>query len=407
MTAVGSVPPVGAPAADARARAFAERLKGQAYGLGFDLCGIARLGPAETADAFARWLDAGYAGTMEYLARGLDKRRDTRLPVPASRARTTERAPAASAVVVALDYGGRAPDGPVARYARGGDYHDVLEARLGELHAWMEGALGRAVAGKPYVDTGPVLERDLARRAGLGWFGKNAMLVSPGRGSFFVLGALLVGEALAPDAPFEADRCGTCTRCLDACPTGAFAAPRVLDATRCVSYLTIEQAGAIPEGLRGGVGGRVYGCDACQSVCPWNVRFAGELLGDSPFAAREVVGDKDARTLARELLGMTQEEFSGAFKGSPMKRAKLRGLKRNAAVVLGNVGTVDDAGVLTRALDDPEPLVREHAVWALGRLGGEGAATALRDRLAGEDDPAVRAEVGAALAAVDARPATR
>ncbi len=368
MTAVATAPVVGAPAVDAGAPAFAERLKAQAYGLGFDLCGVARLGPAETADAFARWLDAGYAGTMDYLARGLDKRRDTRLPVPASRARTAERAPAASAVVVALDYGGRAPDGPVARYARGGDYHDVLEARLGELHAWMEGALGRAVAGKPYVDTGPVLERDLARRAGLGWFGKNAMLVSPGRGSFFFLGALLVGEALAPDAPFEADRCGTCTRCLDACPTGAFAAPRVLDATRCVSYLTIEQAGAIPEGLRGGVGGRVYGCDVCQSVCPWNARFAEALPGDSPFAPREALAGRDARTLARELLGMSQEEFSRAFKGSPVKRAKLRGLKRNAAVVLGNTGTMEDVPALRQALDDPEPLVREHAAWALAKI---------------------------------------
>jgi epoxyqueuosine reductase len=313
---------------------------------------------------------------MAYLERGRETRRDTRLPVPASRARTAARAPAASAVVVALDYGGRAPDGPVARYARGGDYHDVLAARLGELHAWMEGALGRPVAGKPYVDTGPVLERDLARRAGLGWFGKNTMLVSPRRGSFFVLGALLVGEALAPDAPFDADRCGTCTRCLDACPTGAFAAPRVLDATRCVSYLTIEQAGGVPEALREGVGARVYGCDVCQSVCPYNHKFARELADDSPFAAREALAGEDARTLARELLGMTQEEFSAAFRGSPMKRAKLRGLKRNAAVVLGNVGTVEDVPVLEQALDDPEPLVREHAAWALARLASDTRATA-------------------------------
>jgi epoxyqueuosine reductase len=195
------------------------------------------------------------------------------------------------------------------------------------------------------------------------------MLVSPRLGSFFVLGALLVGEALAADAPFGADRCGTCTRCLDACPTGAFAGPRVLDATRCVSYLTIEGRGAIPEALREGVGDRVYGCDVCQSVCPFNVKFARALADDSPLAPREALGHKDARTLARELLGMTQEEFSAAFRGSPMKRAKLRGLKRSAAVVLGNVGTSEDIDVLTRALDDVEPLVREHAAWALARLG--------------------------------------
>jgi epoxyqueuosine reductase len=362
-------PPATPKPPDPGAIAFAERLKAQAYGLGFDLCGIARLGPVETADAFARWLDAGHAGEMNYLARGQERRRDTRLSVPASRARTEARAPAASAVVVALDYGGHEPEGPVARYARGADYHDVLERRLGELHAWMEQTLGRAVAGKPYVDTGPVLERDLARRAGLGWFGKNTMLIDPARGSFFFLGALLVGEALAPDAPFAADRCGTCTRCLDACPTDAFVAPRVLDATRCVSYLTIEQRGGIPEALRASVGERLYGCDVCQSVCPFNVKFARALADDSPFAPREALGHKDARTVARELLGMTQEAFSAAFRGSPMKRAKLRGLKRNAAVVLGNVGTTDDVDVLKRTLDDPEPLVREHAAWALAQLG--------------------------------------
>jgi epoxyqueuosine reductase len=224
---------------------------------------------------------------MDYLARGRERRRDTRLPVPASRARTEARAPAASAVVVALDYGGRAPDGPVARYARGDDYHDVLERRLGELHAWMERALGRPVAGKPYVDTGPVLERDLARRAGLGWFGKNTMLINPGRGSFFFLGALLVGEALAPDAPFAADRCGTCTRCLDACPTAAFAAPRVLDATRCVSYLTIEQRrGRCARRGRGGCTGAT-----CARTC-------ARGTSDSPRSCRRARRSSHVAALA-------------------------------------------------------------------------------------------------------------
>jgi epoxyqueuosine reductase len=333
-------------------------LKAQAYGLGFDLAAIVRLGPAGTADAFARWIDAGRHGEMEYLARGAEKRRDTRLPVPG----------AVSALVVGMSYGGAEPAGPVARYARGVDYHDVMVARLRELQAWLGAQVGREVAGRAYVDTGPVLERDLARRAGLGWFGKNTMLVSPGRGSFFFLGCLLVELELAPDAPFEADRCGTCTRCLDACPTGALTGPRELDATRCVSYLTIEQKGAIPEALRAGVGGLLYGCDVCQDVCPWNVRFAEALPDESPYAAREALAGKDSRTLARELLAMTQEEFSRAFSKSPMKRAKLRGLKRNAAVVLGNVGTAEDADVLARALDDEEPLVREHAAWALDRL---------------------------------------
>jgi epoxyqueuosine reductase len=268
---------------------------------------------------------------MHYLARGAEKRRDTRLPVPG----TTH------ALVVALDYGGREPAGPVARYARGDDYHDVMDAKLRELHRRLERDVGRAIVGKPYVDTGPILERDLARRAGLGWFGKNTNLVNPTRGSFFFLGALVLDAALVPDAPFEEDRCGTCTRCIDACPTDAIVAPRQLDATRCISYLTIELKGDIPVELRERIGTLAYGCDICQEVCPWNVRFARELPADSPFAPRAAIAGRDAPTFAREILAMTQEEFSVAFKNSPMKRAKLRGLKRNAAVVLGNIGNAE------------------------------------------------------------------
>jgi epoxyqueuosine reductase len=332
--------------------------KAHAFALGFDLAGVAALGPAETAAAFEEWLSAGRAGTMDYLARGAAKRRDTRLPVPG----TTH------ALVVALDYGGKEPSGPIARYARGDDYHEVMESKLRELHARLERDAGRAIAGKPYVDTGPILERDLARRAGLGWFGKNTNLLNPTLGSFFFLGALVLDVELVPDAPFEEDRCGTCTRCIDACPTGAIVAPRKLDATRCISYLTIELKGEIPVELREQIGELVYGCDICQDVCPWNVRFARELTVRE-FAPREALAGKDARTLARELLATTDEEFSAAFKGSPMKRAKLRGLKRNAAVVLGNVGIAEDLPVLEQALGDPEPLVREHAAWALSRLG--------------------------------------
>ena len=334
------------------------RVKAQAFGLGFDLVGICTLGPVETARAFDEWLEQGYAGTMDYLPRSRAKRQDSRLPVSG----------AISAIVVAMSYGGREPSGPVARYARGEDYHDVMRERLRALHRWLDEESGRPITGKAYVDTGPLLERDLARRAGLGWFGKNTNLLNPSLGSFFFLGALLVDLELAPDAPFEVDRCGTCTRCLDACPTDAFVAPRILDATRCISYLTIELKGAIPEALREGVGDRVYGCDICQDVCPWNLSFATALPDESPYAPRDTLKAKDARALALELLGMTQEEFSLAFKDSPMKRAKLRGLKRNAAVVLGNVGVAEDIAVLRRALTDPEPLVRDHAAWALERM---------------------------------------
>ena len=335
------------------------RIKAQAFGLGFDLVGICTLGPVETADAFDDWLACGFAGTMGYLPRGRDKRRDSRLPVPG----------ATSAVVVAMNYGGREPSGPVARYARGDDYHDVMLERLASLHSWLEAEIGKPVLGKPYVDTGPLLERDLARRAGLGWFGKNTNLINPALGSFFFLGVLLAGIDLTPDAPFEADRCGTCTRCLEACPTDALVAPRLLDATRCISYLTIELKGQIPVDLRSGIGDLIYGCDICQDVCPWNERFARPLLEQSPYATRGALGGRDARALARELLAMNDSEFHEAFARSPMKHARLRGLKRNAAVVLGNIGIEDDRAVLETAAADPEPLVREHAEWALAHLG--------------------------------------
>ena len=349
------------PALEASAPARAaleERVVALAYGLGFDLVGLASLGPTDTASQFDQWIERGFAGEMSYLDRGAAKRRDTRLPFVGTR----------SAVVVALDYGGKARVGPVARYARGDDYHDVMLSRLRELHNAISSLVGQNVTGKAYVDTGPILERDLARRAGLGWFGKNTMLINPRRGSFFFLGALLLDLELAPDPPFEEERCGRCTRCLDACPTGALLEPGVLDSRKCISYLTIELRGPIPEDLREKIGGLIYGCDICQDVCPWNVRFSRELPDDSPFISRGVLGDKSAPTIARELLAMTSAEFSAAFKGSPMKRAKLRGLKRNAAVALGNVGSSEDVPALTAALDDPEMLVREHAAWALERI---------------------------------------
>jgi len=301
------------------------RIRARAAAMGFDPVGITSLGPARTHDAFTEWLRSGYAGDMAYLGRGAEKRYDTRLPFEGVR----------SAVVVGLDYGGREPAGPVARYARGDDYHDIMTARLRELHDWISAETGAPVRGRAYVDTGPILERELAQRAGLGWIGKNTMLVNPRRGSFFFIGALFLDLDLESDAPFEADRCGTCTRCLDACPTDAFVAPRVMDATRCISYLTIEHRSAIPEALQPLIGSHLYGCDVCQDVCPWNHRFASELA-EPAFAPREAVAGRDAVTLAHEIAAMDDETFPAAFRRSPMKRARLSGLKRNAAVVLGN-----------------------------------------------------------------------
>jgi epoxyqueuosine reductase len=328
-------------------------IKAQALGLGFDLVGVAPLGPAETAGAFEKWLGRGYAGEMTYLPRGAEKRRDSRFPFSA----------ATSAIVVGLNYGGKSPSGPIARYARGDDYHDVMCKKLDSLHEWIEEQLGRPVSGKSYVDTGPILERDLARKAGLGWFGKNTNLINPELGSFFFIGSLLVDLDLEPDAPFEADRCGTCTRCLEACPTQALVEPRVLDATRCISYLTIESRDSIPDDLREAVGGLVYGCDICQDVCPWNVSFAREVT-EPALAPRPGIESPDLT----ELMHMSEDDWREFSRGSAIKRAKRSGFLRNVAVALGNTGSPESIPALTAAKSDEEPLVREHAAWALGRL---------------------------------------
>src|SRR4051812_39265349 len=218
-------------------RVAPELVKAQAYGLGFDLVGIAPLGYMDTSPHFDSWIERGFSGEMAYLALGAEKRRDSSVPY----------AGVTTAIVVGLDYGGKEPAGPVARYARGDDYHEVMWRRLDALGDWIRQRVGSFVMTRGFVDTGPVLERDLARRAGLGWFGKNTNLINPTRGSFFFLGALLVDMELEPDAPFQADRCGTCIRCIEACPTQAITAPRELDATLCISYLTIELRDEIPE----------------------------------------------------------------------------------------------------------------------------------------------------------------
>ncbi len=326
-------------------------IKAQAYGLGFDLVGIATLGPASTSSQFERWLDNGFAGGMTYMERGREKRRDTRLPYAGVR----------SAVVVALNYGGTQPPGPIARYARGRDYHDVIEAKLRTLHRWLTETTGEQVAGKAYVDTGPILERDLARRAGLGWFGKNTNLINPEIGSFFFIGVLLVDLELVRDAPFEVERCGTCTRCIEACPTGAIVDTGVLDSNKCISYQTIENRGTIPVELRASFGELVYGCDICQDVCPWNEKFARDLA-EPELEARADLSDPD---LARLLL-LSEAEFSTTFAKSPIKRTRRAGLARNAAVALGNRRAPGDKEALQTALrSEPDPIVREHIAWAL------------------------------------------
>jgi epoxyqueuosine reductase len=368
-----------------------QRLKAQAYGLGFDLAGVTSLGEPATRTAFDAWLMHGAHGDMQYLGgAGAELRRDARLPHPG----------ATHALVVAMNYGGREPTGPVARYARGDDYHEVMRARLQALREWLQAEVGRPINARPYVDSGPILERDLAQRAGLGWFGKNTMLINPKLGSFFFLGSLFVDIALDEDEPFRADHCGTCTRCIDACPTQAITAPRVLDANTCISYLTIEYRGTIPLALRSAMGGMLYGCDVCNEVCPWNAKFATELR-EPAFAPRDLVTERASRdgtrALAREILTMEAAEYAAAFKGSAIKRAKLWMLKRNSAVTLGNVGSAADVPLLTASLAHDETHVRSHVAWALGAIGTADSIEALRVRLPLEENEAVRLEIVAAL----------
>jgi epoxyqueuosine reductase len=376
-------------------------IKAEAVRLGFHLAGITTADRADTAAQYAAWVEAGHAGEMGYMARDPERRQDPSLVLPDAR----------SIVVVGLGYDTGAvdatagtgapipliglPAGRIARYAVGDDYHEVMKERLEHLLAWIRTNAPREVRGRAYVDTGPLLERDLARRAGLGWFGKNTMLLRPRMGSYFFLGALLLDLPLVPDEPFGGEHCGTCRRCLDACPTAAFVAPHVLDARRCISYLTIELRGPIPRELRPLIGNWIFGCDICQEVCPWNRKAP---LSDEPaFRPRSGLAVPDLIPL----LSLTQEEFSTRFKSSPIKRAKRRGLLRNVAVALGNSGDRAAVPALTAALHDPEALVRAHAAWALGRLGGREAMSALREARAGEEDALVQEELSFALGEVE------
>ncbi len=335
------------------------RLKTEALAAGFDLAGIASLGAPDTAPQFNEWLRRGYHGEMAYLDTGAELRRDTRRPVEGM----------VSALVVALNYGGTQPAGPVARYARFTDYHRVMWDRLDALLAWAQGEV-RGVKGRTFVDSGPVLERDLARRAGLGWFGKNTLLINPRLGSFFFLGALFLDVALEADDPFTTDHCGTCTRCLDACPTQAFVAPRVLDARRCISYLTIELKGAHSPEQSAMVGDHLFGCDVCQEVCPYNRKFSAEA-SETAFAPLDRLATPDARALARAFLATSPGEFAEELKPTPLSRAKLVGLKRNAASVLANVGTIEDVPALVAALAvESDPTVLEALRAALAACGG-------------------------------------
>ena len=283
------------------------------------------------------------------------------------------------------------PLGRIAAYAQGQDYHDLLKPLLESLVAFIEKESGTGVVNRWYTDTGPVLERDLAQRAGLGWIGKNTCLIHPEQGSYFLLAEILLGIDLKPDTAFSTDHCGTCTRCIDACPTGCILPGRTLDAARCISYLTIENKGPVSPELRPGIQDRVFGCDICQEVCPWNIRFAPPE-GFPALSSRPELAFQDLSAA----LSLTAEEFNRKFKGNPVKRAKRRGYLRNIAIALGNNGDPNSVPALSEALKDHEVLVRGHAAWALGEIGGHAALEALSSALITETEPGVLAEIQSA-----------
>ena len=343
-----------------------QRVKDHAYALGFDLVGIAPVHDSPELAFFDRWIAEGYAGEMQYLLRSLARRRDLQQVVPGAQ----------SVVVCGLNYDTPYPystahhddaRGWVARYAWGTDYHHILQEKLAQLSAYVAPLLPPEAASKLYVDTGPVVERVYAKYAGLGWFGKNTCLLNTRLGSWLLLGELILTMPLEYDRP-TADHCGTCTRCIDACPTEAIREPYVLDARRCIAYLTIELKGAIPEALRPHMGQHVFGCDICQDVCPWNRKrhFTAEP-GLQPQGAQ-------LHPPLAELAQLTPEAFKQRFRGTALERTKRRGLLRNACVAMGNSGNPAFIPLLETLADDAEALVREHAAWALARLRAAPAA---------------------------------
>ncbi len=368
--------------------AIVRHLKERAVPLGLARIGIAEIAPSDHRDFLRDWLDAGHAGSMGWMHRTAKDSVDLRRRFPWAR----------SAVVAAVPYlayrgdrhaqGGLVPN--VARYALGQDYHQVLGQRLLRLAAVLEEE-APGVMTRIYVDTGPVLERELAARAGLGWFGKNTNLIAPGGDSWTLLGQILTGLELPPDEPTP-DRCGTCTACIDECPTGAIVEPYMVDSNRCISYLNIELRGMIPRSQRADLGDWLLGCDVCQEVCPWNRKV--EPLARHPLLAGPHLVQGDLAGL----IGMDEQQFRDRFRDTPFERPRRRGMVRNALIVAANLG---DGPSLSRARDrltDEDPVIRGTAAWALGRSGESVARRALQQARSREDDPAVREEIDAALA---------
>ena len=367
-----------------------EQIKVQAQKLGFELVGILPVEPSQTVDHYEQWLKDGHAGEMDYLEKHLSLKRDPRQILPEAQ----------SIVALAINYYTLDPPkslaedssrGQISRYAWGTDYHRLIRSKLDRLATFIQKTAEEKVKTRVYVDTAPVLEREYAERAGIGWIAKNTNVIHWRAGSWFFLGGILVSIKLDTDVPLLRGSCGTCTRCIEACPTDAILAPNILDSRLCISYLTIELKGSIPHKLRPQMDNLIFGCDICQEVCPWNSKAV-------PTKERGFYPRKGnlAPTLL-SLINMTQEQFSRRFRHSPIKRAKRRGFLRNVAVALGNWKDRAAVPALKQALNDDESLVRGHAAWALGQIGGKAARKALHTRLDTEVEVEVITEIKDAL----------
>lgn len=351
----------------------------------FDLVGVSPVGPFPENQFYKEWLAKGHAGDMSYMARNPEKRENLKSFMPASK----------SVISCGLNYNTDYPystesddkrKGWIARYAWGDDYHEEIQDRLNTLCQY----IGSITPGEPqmrvYVDTGPVLERNYAKYAGIGWIGKNTCLINQEIGSWIFIGEIITSLELEYDSPAP-ERCGTCTKCIDECPTDAIKKPYELDSRLCISYLTIELRDKIPGELRDAVGSHVFGCDICQDVCPWNRR--AETTADPAFQPRQGLYNPELSTLA----AMDAEEFRALFKASPVKRAKRKGLLRNAVVAIGNSGESEFIPIAEDALKDEEPLVRAHAVWALYKIQGREALSTLLEHKKIEPDQSVIDEI--------------
>ncbi len=358
------------------------RIERFAKELGFDGFGVTREVSAKSIEKYKNWLSLGYEGEMSYMRRNVEKRSDLDLVLSEVKSVVCLRTNYLTADK-GMEFIHDKEHGDISLYSLNEDYHDVLAQR----HQNLEKKIKEEFNGcrtKPYVDTGPILEKPLAKNAGLGWIGKHTNLVTEGVGSYYFLSEILVDAVMEPSEP-SLDKCGTCRSCIDICPTQAIVAPYVLDSRKCISYLTIELKGVIPVEFRKAMGNHIYGCDDCQIVCPWN-SFAVKTDEDS-FRAR------DGSFQLIELMSLNDEVFRKRFKKSPIKRTKRRGLLRNVAVALGNSGNLSAVGPLINALSDHEPLIRAHAIWALGELLGKKALPIFNKILTNEEEDIVKNEI--------------